>query len=107
MLVLVYVSLLIPLFIDFSGDTGGGIEQEAAAPTWEALGQNPTMQAQWEKLGYDPASAAEIINTRFDYTIGPVSLIITAIVVIGYFVLLLKFSDREYRDVIDEKFNSK
>lgn len=105
-LVLVYVSLMLPLLMNFGGGTESA-GQQAAPPTWESLGQNPTMQAQWEKLGYDANAAAEIINARFDYTIEPVSLIITAIVVIGYFVLLLRFSDREYRDVLEEKFNSK
>ena len=28
-------------------------------------------------------------------------------VVIGYFIFVFKASDKEYRDVIDEKFNDK
>ena len=34
-------------------------------------------------------------------------LIILTIVIAGYFIFLFKASDKEYRDVIDEKFNSK
>jgi len=32
-------------------------------------------------------------------------LLVMAVVVIGYFVLIVRLSDREYRDVIAEKFD--
>ena len=35
------------------------------------------------------------------------SLGVLAAVLIGYFVFLFKASDKEYREVIDEKFNGK
>ena len=63
------------------------------------------MQAQWEKLGHTPETASELISTRFDYTIDPLMLIITAVVILGYFVFLVKISDKEYKDVIREKFD--
>ncbi len=107
LLICVYVSLLLPIVVDFGGDGGEEAAGEAASHTWESLGQNATMQAQWEKLGMDANQAAEIITNRFDYTIEPVSLALTAAVIIGYFVFLLKVSDNEYRDVLDEKFNNK
>ena len=53
-----------------------------------------------------PDKAATLINNRFDYTIDPMMLIITIIVVVGYFVLMLKISDKQYREVIAEKFDS-
>jgi hypothetical protein len=65
------------------------------------------MAAQWEKLGYTPESAAEIITTRIDYSINPLALIITALVIFGYFFFVIRFSDREYREVIDERFGRK
>ncbi len=105
LLVLVYVSLLIPLFVDFGSENSDEeVTAESVVPTWESLGQNETMQAQWETLGVEVEEAAEIINNKFDYTVNPVSLILTALVIIGYFVLLFKFSDKEYKDVIREKF---
>src|SRR5262245_13674618 len=64
--------------------------------TWEVLGQNPTMQAQWEKLGYSIEDAAALITVWFDYEINWLLAFITAIVVIGYFAILLYFSEREY-----------
>jgi predicted PurR-regulated permease PerM len=73
--------------------------------TWEKLGQNPTMQAQWEKLGYTVESAAEIITQPFDYTIDTAGLVITGIVIIGFFVFLVVMSEREYKQVIAEKFD--
>ena len=107
LLICVYVSLLIPIVVDFGGDEAEKATAEKITHTWESLGQNTTMQAQWEKLGMDANQAAEIINNRFDYTIEPISLILTALVIIGYFFFLMKFSDREYRDVLEEKFNNK
>lgn len=105
-LALVYVALLLPLLI------GGGASEYTVAdarenPTWESLEQNPTMQAQWEKLDMTPKEAGQLINTRFDYSFSVWSLIVTALVIIGYFVFVLKVSDREYREVINEKFGDR
>lgn len=104
-LILVYASLMIPLFID-SDDaaTAESTVIEVVEPTWQSLGVNDVAQAQWEKLGYDASSAAEIINDRFDYSIKPMALIITAAFIIGYFFFMLKVSEKEYREVIYEKF---
>lgn len=109
-LVLVYASLMVPLL--FKEEAAAAPEAESAvvaepvAVTWESLGQNEVQQAQWVKLGYDPEKAAELINDRFDYTIDPMMLIITILVVGGYFVFMLKISEKEYRQVIAEKFDS-
>lgn len=102
---LVYATLFAPLVLGLTG--GGTTTKTVENPTWEALGQNAVMAGQWEKLGFTPESAAEMITTRFDYTINPLALLITAIVVIGYFVFLVKYSDKEYREVIDERFGDK
>ena len=107
-LVLVYASLMLPLLM--KKDAAPAAEPAAAAEvvkvTWQSLGQNEVMQAQWVKLGYDPDKAAVLINNRFDYNIDPIMLIITILVVVGYFALVLKFSDKEYREVITEKFDN-
>lgn len=105
LLALVYVVLFAPLVLGLTG--GGTTTKTVEQPTWEALGQNERMAAQWEKLGYTPESAAEIITTRFDYSINPWALIITAAVIFGYFFFVVRFSDREYREVIDERFGRK
>lgn len=103
LLILVYVALFIPLVLGLTG--AGSTTSMPEEVTWATLEQNATMQAQWEKLGYTPETAAEIITTRFDYSINPLLLAITAIVIIGYFVFLVKVSDKEYREVIQEKFD--
>ena len=72
--------------------------------TWESLGQNPTMQKQWEKLGYTKETAADIITQPFDYAIDVAGVAITGIVIVGYFVFLVVVSRREYKQVIAEKF---
>ncbi|RDD61024.1 hypothetical protein [Ferruginivarius sediminum] len=108
LLAIVYASLLAPIVLDF----GGGVNKhqvdmvQGEQVTWEALGQNEVMQAQWQKLGYDAEGAAEIITSRFDYSIDPLALVITAAVIIGYFVFILKVSAKEYRDVIRENFDT-
>jgi hypothetical protein len=106
LLALVLVALFTPLYL---GLAGGGKTELAVADrtTWEGLGQNAVQQLQWEKLGFTPESAASIITSRFDYSFSFVELIITALVVIGYFVLLFRFSEVEYRDVIAERFGKK
>ena len=105
-LALVYLSLMLPLLFKAkeAASTAAGAAVEAAKPTWESLHLSPVVQEQWEKLGYDAEKAAALINTKFDYTIDPLWLVITAVVLIGYFVFMLKVSDKEYRQVIAEKF---
>lgn len=107
-LVLVYASLMLPLLMKESAAPAEApaATAEVAKVTWESLGQNEVMQAQWVKLGYDPDKAATLINNKFDYTIDPMMLIITIIVVVGYFVIMLKVSDKQYREVIAEKFDN-
>lgn len=82
-----------------------GTTRQWTGLTWEKLGQNPTMQAQWEKLGYTMESAAEIITQPFDYTIDTAGVLMTGFVIIGFFVFLIVMSDREYRQVIAERFD--
>jgi hypothetical protein len=106
-LVLVYASLMLPLLMKEDAKAEEpAVAAEVVVNTWESLGQNEVMQAQWVKLGHTPDSAAAIINNRFDYTIDPMMLIITILVVVGYFAVVLKVSDKEYRQVIAEKFDN-
>jgi tryptophanyl-tRNA synthetase len=106
-LVLVYASLMVPLLFKAADKAEHAAELAAAAvnATWESLGQNAVQQAQWIKLGFDPDKAAVMINSRFDYSIDPLMLIITIAVVAGYFLFMLKVSDKQYREVIAEKFD--
>lgn len=108
-LVLVYASLMMPLlFKEEAAEPAAEAATAAAAPavTWETLGQNTIQAEQWSKLGYTPETAAELINHRFDYSIDPFWLVITILVIAGYFIFMLKVSDKEYREVIAEKFDS-
>jgi hypothetical protein len=83
---------------------GGTTTVNVAEKTWAALGQNQAMQQQWDKLGYTAEKAADIITTRFDYSVSPIALIATAIIIVGYFVFVVRYSDKEYREVIAERF---
>ncbi|MBK0327824.1 hypothetical protein I5535_11015 [Rhodobacteraceae bacterium F11138] len=104
LLALVYVALFIPLVLGLTG--AGGTDNMPEVVNWETLEQNAVMQAQWEELGYTAETAAELITHRFDYTIDPLMLILTGAVILGYFIFMVKASDKEYRDVIREKFDS-
>ena len=106
LLVLTIGALYVPLYLGLAG--AAKTPAPIANPTWEALGQNATEQAQWAALGItDPAAANDIITARFDYSFSWSALIVMAVLVIGYFVLIVRLSDKEYREVIDERFGSK
>lgn len=81
-----------------------GTTKDWTGLTWEKLGQNPTMQEQWKKLGYTKEKAADIITQPFDYTIDVVGLVVTGAVILIYFAFLLAMSKKEYKQVIAEKF---
>jgi hypothetical protein len=106
LVVLTVGSLYVPLYLHLAGaaKTPHPIEN----PTWEALNQNAVEQQQWAALGVtDPAAANDIVTARFDYTFSWAALIVMAVVVIGYFVLVVRLSDKEYREVIAERFAGK
>ena len=104
-LALVFGALYLPIQLGLTA--GGTVQRAPAVPTWESLQQNAAMQAQWEKLGHTPATAAPIIGQRFDYTIRPLALGLTLIVIGVYFFFLVRHSEKEYREVIREKFGDR
>ena len=102
----IFLALWLPLQAEWAGVSRAIVKIEN--PTWEALGQTPVQVEQWVKLGFaDAAAAHDIIQNKFDYTIDWLQLVIMTVVLAGYFVFLFRASDKEYREVIDEKFNSK
>jgi hypothetical protein len=106
LLVLTVGALYIPLYLGLAGaaKTPAPIEN----PTWEALGQNAIEQEQWAALGItDPAAANDIITARFDYSFSWMALIVMTVLVVGYFVLVVRLSDKEYREVIEERFGGR
>jgi predicted PurR-regulated permease PerM len=118
LLALVFAALFLPLWLKIAVPSRveklpEGVSYTLAADgtkqwaglSWEKLGQNPTMQAQWEKLGYTVETAADIITQPFDYTIDTAGVVITGVVILGFFIFLIVMSDREYRQVIAEKFD--
>lgn len=106
LLVLTVGALYVPLYLGLAG--AAKTPAPIANPTWEALGQNAAEQQQWAALGItDPAAANEMITARFDYSFSWLAVAVMAVLVIGYFVLVVRLSDREYRDVIAERFGDK
>ena len=99
-------ALFLPLWLGLAGSSKVSVPVEN--PTWESLGQNAAMVEQWNKLGFaDAASAAEMITARYDYSFSWMSLAVMVVVILGYFYMMIKFSDIEYREVIAEKFDGK
>jgi hypothetical protein len=96
-------ALFVPLKLGMSG-AAKVVTTPVENPTWETLGQTPAQAAQYEALGYTPASAHDIILARFDYSFSWASLILMAVIIIGYFYMMLRLSGQEYQDVINEKF---
>lgn len=99
-------ALFMPLWLGLAG-AAKTVAEPDAAPTWESLGQTPAQAAQYEALGYDPVTAHDLILARFDYSFTLGSLLTMIVVIVGYYVLMLKFSETEYREVIAEKFDRK
>ena len=48
--------------------------------------------------------AHDVIQNRFHYEIDWRALVIMTVVLLGYFIFLFRASDKEYRQVIAEKF---
>lgn len=128
LMVLVFLALFVPLWLKIAvpsrdrvlpegvtltetADAEGNPVQQWDGLTWEAIGQNPTMQGQWEKLNaaypdsYTLEKVADIVTQRFNYEIDVLGIVLTAVVVVGYFAFLLVVSEREYKQVIAEKFD--
>jgi hypothetical protein len=102
-LVLVFASLLAPLLLKTEA-AKGAVAGATPKISWASLHLPAVEQAQWIKLGYSPDKAAALIGNKFDYGIDWPALGITALVIVGYFIFMLKVSDKQYREVIDEKF---
>ena len=118
-LVVLFICLLVPFrwdaitatFAPAQPATTEAAVTEAAKepePTWESLKQTPVQAQQWEKLGKKPADAKPLIDAKFDFEADLHSwkLPLTIIVIVAYFIFLLRTSDREYRQVIDERFGN-
>jgi ABC-type multidrug transport system permease subunit len=99
-------ALFVPLWLGLAGSSKS-VTTPVENPTWESLGQNAAQAAQYEALGYSPASAHDLILARFDYSFTAGALIVMIVVIIAYYFLLLRFSEVEYREVISEKFGEK
>ncbi|AGT11440.1 hypothetical protein [Paracoccus aminophilus] len=103
LLVLAIGALYLPLLLGLAGSDK--VPHPIENPTWESLGQNPVMVEQWAKLGFtDPAAANSLITARYDYSFSWIALLVMVVVIVGYYAILLRFSEKEYREVIAEKF---
>ncbi len=104
-LVLVVASLFAPVYFGLTG--GGKTTLTFSDKTWQGMGQNAFMQSQWEKLGFTPETATDMIASRFDYSFSLGWLALTALVIIVYFVFVVRFSDKEFKEVISERFGDR
>jgi hypothetical protein len=103
LVVLTVGALFAPLWLGLAG-AAKSVAAPVAAPTWETLGQTPAQAAKYEALGYSPETAHDLILARFDYGFSIGALLAMIAVIVLYYVLILRFSEVEYREVISEKF---
>ncbi len=111
LLVLTVGALYIPLWL---GLAGGAKESQPHNPTatFEQLAQeNPVKVERWAALGYTDPTAEDyqaLVTARFDYwAFSGIELAIMIIVVLGYFIIVVRLSGKEYREVIAEKFGDR
>jgi hypothetical protein len=104
-LIAIFGALWLPLELKLAG--AAKEVDKIENPTWESLQQTPAQVAQWEKLGYDVEKAHDIIQNHFHYSIDWLALGVMTLVVLGYFIFLFRASDKEYQQVIAEKFGDK
>ena len=106
LIVLIVGALRLPLWLGLAGSWK--VPNPVENPTWESLGQNAVMVEKWNALGFaDAAAAHDMITARFDYSFTWTGVAVMVVVIVGYFWMLLRFSESEYRDVIAEKFDGK
>lgn len=112
-IVILFACLLVPfLYKKHAAEqaAAGAAQTQQKEPdaTWESLKQTPVQQQQWEKLGKKPADAKPMIGAQFDFDADLRSwkLWLVIVMIVGYFIFVLRLSDREYRQVIDEKFGN-
>jgi hypothetical protein len=103
LVVLTIGALFVPLWLNMAG-AAKSVTNPATEATWEALGQNAAQAAKYEALGYTPETAHDLILARFDYSFSTGALLTMIVVIVLYYVLILRFSEVEYREVISEKF---
>ena len=104
LLIAIFGALWLPLELKLAG--AAKEVDKIENPTWQSLQQTPAQVAQWEKLGYDVTKAHYVIQNHFHYTIDWVALGVMTLVVLGYFIFLFRASDKEYKEVIAEKFGA-
>ena len=93
----------LPEGVSYTADADGN--RTWTGLSWEALGQNPTQAGQWEKLGISMDNAAVMITQPFDYEIDYLGLALTFVVIVGYYIFVFRLSEKEYREVVAEKFD--
>ena len=103
LVVLTVGALFVPIWLKMAG-AAKSVATPVGNPTWETLGQNAAQSAKYEALGYTPETAHDLILSRFDYSFSISALLVMIVVIVLYYVLILRFSDVEYREVIAEKF---
>jgi hypothetical protein len=103
LVVLTVGALFVPLWLGLAG-AAKSVAAPVENPTWETLGQTAAQAAQYEALGFTPESAHDLILARFDYSFSIGALLTMIVVIVLYYVLILRFSETEYREVISEKF---
>ena len=112
LVVLTVGALFVPIWLKLAGASKVALE---VLPTqWDQMGLNEVQIAKYQALGFtDPTqvlnpdtgfTVANLITDRFDYSFSVGALLTMVVIIVLYYVLILRFSEVEYREVISEKF---
>ena len=112
LVVLTVGALFVPIWLKLAGASKVALE---VLPTqWDQMGLNEVQIAKYQALGFtDPTqvlnpdtgfTVANLITDRFDYSFSVTALLVMVAIIVLYYVLVLRFSEVEYREVISEKF---
>ena len=104
LMAMTFGALYVPLYLGLAG--GAKVDADPAKlASFEAMGLNATQTAQYQALGFTAPSDIPAVFARFDYTINWTALVVMVVVILAYYALVLRFSEKEYREVISEKFD--
>ena len=106
LLVLVFLALLVPLEMELAGAAKGDWLPGQMTVETATDGTTVVSNDKGGKLGIDLEGAATAITLRYDYSFSWGGLLATLAAIAGYFIFLVWQSDREYRQVIAEKFGN-
>ena len=104
LVVLTVGALFVPLWMGLAG-AAKTVADARREPHLGDAGSEPRRRPRsTRRSATTPPAAHDLILARFDYSFSIGALLTMVVVIVLYYVLILRFSEVEYREVISEKF---